>query len=200
MARARIAPRVRRLGLAAVLALLALGAAACGSSRFADSPYRRITEADPRKGGYRVRVVAAEENRFDHVSSVARPAPAELRAAVCEGLGRTRFACVDEGDPAEVADYVVRVSYDVVEERRPLARTGLAGAIMGGRSFIGEDDPAGEAAHHLSWKFGVYRRGEAVPIFLSATIEEKVQVWRMEVSAWIRRYFSPTEDRFPFPR
>jgi len=173
-----------------LLALWAL-AAACAAP-LADSPYQRIAKADPRRGEFRLRVEARLEETYSHVVlSPSQPGVAEVRAAFCEGLSGTRFACIDERDPRAVPDYVVRVSYDVIESPFYRARGLLGGVIMGGGvGTMGEDDPAQDAVHYLLWRFSVHRPGEQVPLFRAPSQRERIQMWPFTLRHWAKRYFS----------
>ncbi len=148
-----------------------------------DSPFRRITRAQPQKS-YLVAVQARLVLTDAHVISPNTPEEAEVQEAACAGLSRTRFRCVRAG---ESPDYAVEVEYDVIED--PLARGHW---LRAARAMVSGDahDPPGDAAHAVRWAFRVLRTGEAKPLFESVFRRESLQMWRFDVEQWMELYFS----------
>lgn len=177
-------------------AALALALAACGPLaplvRPADSPYQRIAQGSPPGRIFLVRVDAAPERTGRHVSSPHQPQAAEVRAAACQGLEGTRFRCTDAGNPLQVADYLVRLRYDVIEDASDGGMhmgSRLGRAMLGGRQ-VPEDDPAQDAAQGLLWRVDVFRRGEGVPLYSSGTNENQLSLWRAGVTGWMKIHFT----------
>ncbi len=177
-----------------VLALALSGG--CAGLPLEDSPFQRISRARPQEG-YVVKVRAVHVPSPSHVYTSATPEAAEVREAACVGLEGTRFRCArmvrkEGGDFMEAPDYVVRLEYDVVDERF-FARGASIIARVGGwrRVMIGDEDPAGDAAYSLRWGFRVTRAGEAAaPVFESVFRSIDLQTWHFDIEQWMARYFS----------
>ncbi len=166
----------------------------CGSFELTDSPFQRISRAQPKKG-YLVAVQARLVPSFSHVFSPLGPEENEVREAACRGLSFTpQFRCVrmnKTGEPLEKPDYVVQIEYDVVDNRHFLGNRLFGGAILvSNREYEGENDDPGEAAYEVRWGFRVIRPGEAKAVFQSIFREESFQMWSFDVEQWMERYFS----------
>ena len=166
----------------------------CGSFELSDSPFLRITRAQP-KESYLVAVQARLVPTFWHVSAPFSPEEAEVREAACKGLSFTpRFRCVQmdkAGDLLEKPDYVVQIEYDVVEGNYRRSRL-LRPVLVSGSQKYGPDegDDTGDADYQVSWGFRVIKAGEPKPVFQSVFREESVQTWSFDVEQWMERYFS----------
>ena len=165
----------------------------CGSFELSDSPFLRITRAQP-KESYLVAVQARLIPTDDHVISPLTPEGDEVRRAACKGLANTRFRCVrmnEAGRPLENPDYVVQIDYDVIDERSFLSRRFTRFVLVsGGDREPDEGDDVGDADYLLRWGFRVIRPGEAKPVFQSIFREEGVDTWSFDVEQWMERYFS----------
>lgn len=168
----------------------------CGGFELTDSPFLRITRAQP-KESYLVAVQASLVPTDDHVISPLTPEVDEVRRAACKGLSFTpRFRCVrmsEAGEPLENPDYVVRIEYDVIDERSFLSRRFTRFVLVsgGGRDWEpDEGDDVGDADHAVRWGFRVIRPGEPKPVFQSVFRAEGVQFWSFDVEQWMERYFS----------
>ena len=168
----------------------------CGSFELADSPFQRITRAQPKKG-YLVAVQARLVPTDSHVISPLTPEDFEVREAACRGLSFTpRFRCVqmnNTGEPLEKPDYVVQIEYDVIEGSH-VFRSRFSRSILVSGSWDGglddEGDDVGDANYEVSWGFRVIKSGEAKAVFKSIFREESLQMWSFDVEQWMERYFS----------
>ena len=166
----------------------------CGGFELTDSPFLRITRAQP-KEKYLVAVEARLVPTDSHVVSPSTPEEAEVRGAACKGLSFTpRFRCVrlsEAGEPLENSDYVVRIEYDVIDERSFLSRRFTRFVLVsGGGREPDEGDDVGDADYVVQWSFRVLKSGEAKPVFQSVSREEGVDTWSFDVEQWMERYFS----------
>ena len=168
----------------------------CGSFELTDSPFQRITRAQPKKG-YLVAVQARLVPTDSHVISPLTPEDFEVREAACRGLSFTpRFRCVPmnkAGEPLEKPDYVVQIEYDVIDEHSFLSRRFTRFVLVSGGDRDGEPDEGddvGDANYEVRWGFRVIKPGEAKPVFQSIFREEGVQMWSFDVEQWMERYFS----------
>lgn len=166
----------------------------CGGFELTDSPYLRITRARPQES-YLVAVQARLVPTDSHVVSPSTPEEAEVRRAACKGLSFTpRFRCArmsEAGEPLENPDYVVRIEYDVIDERSFLSRRFIRFVLVsGGDREPDEGDDVGDADHLVRWGFRVIRPGEAKPVFQSIFRDEGVDTWSFDVEQWMERYFS----------
>lgn len=168
----------------------------CGSFELTDSPFLRITRAQP-KESYLVAVQARLIPTVDHVISPLTPEEAEVREAACKGLSFTpRFRCVrmnEAGKLLENPDYVVQIDYDVIDERSFLSRRFVRFVLVSGgdRDWVpDEGDDVGDANHQVRWGFRVIKTGKAKPVFQSIFREENAQFWSFDVEQWMERYFS----------
>lgn len=166
----------------------------CGGFELTDSPFQRITRAQP-KEKYLVAVEARLVPTDSHVVSPSTPEEAEVRGAACKGLSFTpRFRCVrlsEAGEPLENPDYVVRIEYDVIDERSFLSRRFTRFVLVsGGGREPDEGDDVGDADYVVQWSFRVLKSGEAKPVFQSVSREEGVDTWSFDVEQWMERYFS----------
>ena len=167
----------------------------CGSFELSDSPFLRITRAQP-KESYLVAVQASLVPTYWHMFSPFRPEETEVREAACKGLSFTpRFRCVgidQDGELLEKPDYVIHIEYDVVENHHfTVSRRLIGGGIFSGNRESGhENDDPGEAAYEVRWGFRVIKSGESKPVFQSIFREERVQFWSFDVEQWMERYFS----------
>ena len=135
---------MKRLAFCLTMLVFLIG---CGSFELTDSPFQRITRAQPKKG-YLVAVQARLVPSFAHVFSPFSPEKAEVREAACKGLSFTpRFRCVPmskAGEPLEKPDYVVHIEYDVVDNRHILGSRLFGGAILvSNREYEGEERRSG---------------------------------------------------------
>lgn len=166
----------------------------CGAFPLTDSPFQRISRARPQQD-YIVAVRAVQAPSPSHVFTSAGPEAAEVGEAACAGLEGTRFRCArtvrEEGrDVMEKPDYLVRLEYDVVDERFFARGSSIIARISWGRVMLGDEDPAGDAAYSLRWGFRVTRAGAAAPVFESVFRSIDLQTWRFDVEQWMARYFS----------
>jgi hypothetical protein len=169
----------------------------CGSFELTDSPFQRITRAQP-KEGYRVAVQARLVPTDSHVISPLTPEENEVREAACRGLSFTpQFRCVQmnkNGEPLEKPDYVVQIEYDVIDESSFLSRRFTRFVLVSGGSWDGglddEGDDVGDANYEVRWGFRVIKSGEPKAVFQSIFREEGVQFWSFDVEQWMERYFS----------
>ncbi len=167
----------------------------CGSFELTDSPFQRITRAQPKKG-YLVAVQARLVPTYWHVFSPFSPEEAEVRETACRGLSFTpRFRCVPmnkAGEPLEKPDYVVQIEYDVVEGshvfRSRFSRSILVSGSWG--DVDDEGDDVGDANYEVRWGFRVIKSGEPKAVFKSIFREETLQMWSFDVEQWMERYFS----------
>ena len=166
----------------------------CGGIELTDSPYLRITRVRPQES-YLVAVQARLVPTDSHVVSPSTPEEAEVRRAACRGLSFTpRFRCArmsEAGEPLENPDYVVRIEYDVIDERSFLSRRFIRFVLVsGGDREPDEGDDVGDADHLVRWGFRVIRPGDSKPVFQSIFRDEGVDTWSFDVEQWMERYFS----------
>lgn len=165
----------------------------CGGFELTDSPFQRITRAQP-KEGYLVAVQARLVPTDSHVISPLTPEVAEVREAACKGLANTLFRCVrmnEAGNPLENPDYVVQIDYDVIDERSFLSRRFVRFVLVsGGDREPDEGDDVGDADYLVRWGFRVSKPGDSRVVFQSIFREEGVDTWSFDVEQWMERYFS----------
>ena len=167
----------------------------CGGFELTDSPFQRITRAQP-KEKYLVAVEARLVPTDSHVVSPSTPEEAEVRGAACRGLSFTpRFRCAlmnEAGEPLENPDYVVRIEYDVIDERSFLSRRPFRFVLVSSDrdGEPDEGDDVGDADHLVRWGFRVIRPGDSKLLFQSIFRDEGVQFWSFDVEQWMERYFS----------
>ena len=178
--------------LAFCLAMLVV-LSGCGSFELSDSPFLRITRAQP-KERYLVAVQARLIPTVDHVISPLTPEVAEVRDAACRGLSFTpQFRCAPmnkAGEPLEKPDYVVQIEYDIVDLHSSLSRRTFRVVLVSRYNDLDEGDDAGDANHQVRWGFRVIKAGESKPVFQSIFREEGAQFWSFDVEQWMERYFS----------
>jgi len=165
----------------------------CGGFELSDSPYLRITRAQP-KESYLVTVQARLVPTYDHVISPLTPEEAEVREAACRGLSFTpRFRCVrmnEAGAPLEQPDYVVHIEYDIIDQHSFLSRRTFRIVFVNRYDELDDGDDADDANHQVRWGFRVVKSGESKPVFQSIFRVEGAQFWSFDVEQWMERYFS----------
>ncbi len=183
----RCASRARVFWWPAIVSLALWGIASCQAAPLLNTPYRTIQEEHRQKSLYLVRVAGkGEVSFFRHSSSPDKPTPQQVRQAICDGFANIKFRCVAVGDPAVIADYMVRFGFDLVTEGfQPMRRGPLPQRI---KTFE-KDEPA-DGDPKFEWWFEVYNQGEARPFFKSSTFRDEAREWRKNVRTSITRHFS----------
>lgn len=127
-----------------------------------------------------------EVSFFRHSGSPEKPTPQQVRQAICDGFANTKFRCVAVGDPAVIADYMIRFGFDLITEGfRPMRRGPLPQRL---KTFE-KDEPA-DGDPKFEWWFEVYNQGEASPFFKSSTYRDEAREWRKHVRILVTRHFT----------